>query len=300
MVHKFIRRQTPGGDLVLNVGRHPRIGAEELKDATDVVLVLPRYFPAARVGRSRPLVAVADPVAGHAFIGVPIRFATREAVCGADIMKDAIVEGSQVHRTTAGSLGGEITTNHFIVGGLIVERWGQRQAVRGLGQAEAEVVGLDEGIRRAGCGRCAGTDAGDEAAGGVAGRWVWIDREIDERADGRCQDAVFGFAMGGIGLAPHPECDACGCQQIAFVGGIDKHPGADHKASAGFDFADDGPDFFDCGQRLIQQRRHRSGRQPVLKNGGRNFGFKEIFPNDGIGCVFPADPQIKIGRKAAD
>ena len=296
----LVRRQTPRGHFGFDVGRNPGIGAQEFEEAPGVFLVRLGNLRAPGLAGRGPLVTVADPVAGHALVGIPVGFPVGHPVGGADVVEDSVGEGGQIHRATGRCFGREEPADQFVIRGVVV-RWGRDgYPVAGLGQAEAVVVGLDKGIGSARSGGRSGTDPRDESAGGISRIEVGIDRQIDEDGGGGSQDTVPGFTVGGIGFPADPEADPRGGQQVTLIGGIEIHPGADHEAGAGFDFADGGAGFSDGAEWFIQQGRHRSGREQVLEDSGSGFGFEEILPGGGTGEVFTGDPEIKLGGKAAD
>jgi hypothetical protein len=197
----------------------------------------------------------------------------------------------------------EVAEEELVIARVVAGGLGERDAVGGsVGETEAEIVGLDLGVGGAFGAGTGGGDAGQEAAGGIAGDDVGRDAGKELMRLGLPGlDAVEGFAELGVGLAADAVGDAGLGHEIALVGGVDEHFGADDAAGFEADRGQAGAGFLD-GAGEIEALAAEDGEVVLAHEVLEDF-FRDVRlegPHGGLAGVGGglADAAIRADRLA--
>jgi len=232
VVGEFVAGEAPAGGLGADFFGDARVVGEGPEQALGVGEVGGADAVAGGVVGLGVGIVFADEVGGEAGVVIGVGLAVRHV-------------GRVEREDFQASL--EVAEKELVVARIVTGGLGKWDAVGGgVGEAEAEIVGLDLGIGGAFDAGAGGGDAGEEAAGGIAGHDVGGD--TGEKLVGLGLlglDAVEGFAELGVGLAADAVGDARFGHKVALVGGVYEHFGADDAAGLEVDRGETGADLFD-------------------------------------------------------
>ena len=219
VVGELVLRQTETRRLLAHVRRHAWIGAEKMKQATQVILVRLRDPRPVVCRPFRPAVGAAEHVGRNRPPVVEVKLAVRQRV--------VFAKRTQRELPAALCHCDDVSSQQFPLRRIVVRRWLQRRAVRRIvRQTKPEVVGLNPLVRRAGRFRRAACDQRQQPAGRIARlhEWIHVHRETSRRRSVLWPtNPVDRFVVLFVRLAPNRVTHARERHQIALVGGVDKH-----------------------------------------------------------------------------
>ena len=211
VIRKLVPGQAPFLHFGTHVIRHPRVVGQEIEQSFLVGFVLADDFPALFVGGFRVIVAHADIVEAEGAVVVHVCFPVGDGV--------EFVEGLE-------PAGIQHPDRQFVLRGVVAGRFFKRGAVgRYVGQAGPETISLHFPVAFAVHARRLGGNAGQDAAGRVAGPDVGADVQVAEVVpvvENAGLHAVPLFVVFAVGFPAYAVGDACSCHQVAFVGGVDE------------------------------------------------------------------------------
>ena len=244
-------------------------------------MLLPDFF--ATLGRAVGVVLVrAGEVEGNRIACIHIRLSIRHGLDAQDAVDFFSADL-------------DAASQKLVAGGVVALGFADRNAVGfHICEAEAEIVGLEFSITRAGEGEILlSSDVRQELAI-LPRRDGIIDLVV---AAQEIAAAGEGFAVGIAALAAHLVGNAGGFHEVALVGGVDENLRRVFGAVGGFERADAAVRFIDRSKRLPELHRHFLFGEHFLED---FFGDMRLeHPGDFLPVVFPRAAE-KFQREAAD
>ena len=209
IVGEFIPAQTPRSNLSPDLFGHSPIIRQEVHQPLLVPGVRPHNLLPPTMIRPRIVTVAPDEVGGKCPAVVAVRLAIRHWNVRTERIPHSRLDVSQ---------------QQFVLARVVSLGSRKRNPVlRVIGQAHPKVVGLNPRVPLSLPSRCARVDSRQQAARGIAGDHIRINRNLELMLGRvRCLDAVECLAVDRIRLAPHMVTHARSGQQVPFVARVDE------------------------------------------------------------------------------